>query len=297
MDRVIDKLGVSQRQACTVIKQSRSTHRRMPIRQGDEDALTQAIIRLACDYGRYGYRRITALLHGEGWRVNHKRVARIWRREGLKVPIKQPKRRRLWLNDGSCIRLRPGWKNHVWAYDFVHDRTHDGRAFRMLTIIDEYSRECLAIVTKRKLKSGDVLEALENLFISHGLPDYIRSDNGSEFTAKAVQSWLAKMEVKPTYIELGSPWENGYNESFNGKLRDELLNLELFTTLHEAQILIERWRVHYNTKRPHSSLGYKPPAPQTILPTPSKMAYAMLQPSLTECLNHNQRLTLKLVPT
>lgn len=281
VDRVISKLGVSQRQACAVIKQSRSTQRRVPIRRDDEDALTQAIIRLACEYGRYGYRRITALLHGEGWRVNHKRVARIWRREGLKVPMKQPKKGRLWLNDGSCIRLRPRWKNHVWAYDFVHDRTHDGRTFRMLTIIDEYSRECLAIVTKRKLKSSDVLEALETLFIRHGVPDHIRSDNGSEFTAKAVQSWLTKMEVKPSYIEPGSPWENGYNESFNGKLRDELLDRELLTTLQEAQILIERWRVHYNTKRPHSSLGYRPPAPETILPTPSRMAYATLQPPLT----------------
>jgi putative transposase len=229
--------------------------------------------------------------------VNHKRVARIWRREGLKVPMKQPKRGRLWLNDGSCIRLRPSWRNHVWAYDFVHDRTKDGRSFRMLTIIDEYSRECLAIVTKRSLKSGDVLEALEDLFIGRGMPDHIRSDNGSEFTAIAVREWLEKMEVKPTYIEPGSPWENGYNESFNGKLRDELLDREIFTTLHEAQVLIERWRVHYNTKRPHSSLGYKPPAPQTILPTPSRMAYAMLQPSLMEEHNHDQRLTLKLVPT
>ena len=179
--------------------------------------------------------------------------------------MKQPKKGRLWLNDGSCIRLRPSWKDHVWAYDFVHDRTKDGKAFRMLTIIDEYTRECLAIVTKRKLKSGDVLEALENLFIDRGIPDHIRSDNGAEFTAKAVRSWLEKMEVKPTYIEPASPWENGYNESFNGKLRDELLDRDLFDTLQEAQVLIERWRVHYNTKRPHSALGYRPPAPQTIL--------------------------------
>ena len=297
MDHVTGKLGVSERRACWVIKQPRSTQRREPVRRSDENALTAAIIRLASEYGRYGYRRITALLQAEGWSVNHKRVARIWRREGLKVPTKQPKRGRLWLNDGSCIRLRPSWTNHVWAYDFVHDRTKDGRAFRMLTIIDEYSRECLAIVTKRKLKSGDVLEALENLFIDRGMPDYIRSDNGSEFKATAVREWLKKMEVKPTYIEPGSPWENGYNESFNGKLRDELLDRELFDTLHEAQVLIERWRVHYNTKRPHSSLGYKPPAPQTILPTPSRMAYATLQPSLMESINHDRRLTLKLVPT
>ena len=287
---------MSERRACRVIGQSRSSQRRTIIKREDEDALTQATIRLAGEYGRYGYRRITALLRAEGWHVNHKRVARIWRREGLKVPIKQPKRGRLWLNDGSCIRLRPSWKNHVWAYDFVHDRTKDGRSFKMLTIIDEYSRECLGMVTKRKLKSGDVLEALENLFIDRGMPDHIRSDNGSEFTAIAVREWLEKMEVKPTYIEPGSPWENGYNESFNGKLRDELLDREIFTTLHEAQVLIERWRVHYNTKRPHSSLGYKPPAPQTILPTPSRMAYATLQPSLMEEHNHDQRLTLKLVP-
>lgn len=296
VDDVTNKLGVSERRACSIIKQPRSTQRREPVKRDDEDALTQAIIRLASEYGRYGYRRITALLHVEGWHVNHKRVMRIWRREGLKVPIKQPKRSRLWLNDGSCIRLRPSWKNHVWAYDFVHDRTKDGRAFRMLTVIDEYTRECLAITTKRKLKSGDVLETLENLFIERGVPDHIRSDNGAEFTAKAVQSWLERMEVKPTYIEPGSPWENGYNESFNGKLRDELLDRELFDTLFEAQVLVENWRVHYNTKRPHSSLGYKPPAPQTLLPTPSRMAYAKLQPSLMESINHDQRLTLKLVP-
>jgi putative transposase len=297
VDRARDKLGVSERRACSVIGQSRSSQRRAIIKRADEDALTQAIIELAGEYGRYGYRRITALLQAEGWHVNHKRVARIWRREGLKVPMKQPKRSRLWLNDGSCIRLRPSWKNHVWAYDFVHDRTKDGRSFRMLTIIDEYSRECLAIVTKRSLKSGDVLEALENLFIDRGMPDHIRSDNGSEFTAIVVREWLEKMEVKPTYIEPGSPWENGYNESFNGKLRDELLDREIFTTLYEAQVLIERWRVHYNRIRPHSALGYKPPAPQTILPTPSRMSYATLQPSLMEEHNHDQRLTLKLVPT
>ena len=202
MDRVTDKLGVSERRACAVIKQPRSTQRRTSIKRDDEDALTEAIIKLASEYGRYGYRRITALLRAEGWDVNHKRVWRIWRREGLKIPMKQPKRGRLWLNDGSCIRLRPSWRDHVWAYDFVHDCTKDGRAFRMLTIIDEYSRECLAIVTKRKLKSGDVLEALENLFIDRGIPGHIRSDNGSEFTATAVRRWLEKMEVYNTSTKL-----------------------------------------------------------------------------------------------
>jgi putative transposase len=224
--------------------------------------LTGDIVRLAGQYGRYGYRRVAALLRAEGWTVNHKRVERIWRREGLKVPKKQPKRGRLYLNDGSCIRLRPCWPNHVWSYDFVMDRTHDGKAFRMLTVIDEYTRRCLAIHMGRKLKSDDVLHCLTALFTEHGPPDHIRSDNGSEFTATAVRTWLRRIGVKTLYIEPGSPWENGYNESFNGKLRDELLNTEIFYTLKEAKVLIERWRDHYNTIRPHSSLGYRPPAPR-----------------------------------
>ena len=231
--------------------------------RGDEDALTRMIIQLASQFGRYGYRRITALLRHAGWDVNHKRVERIWRREGLRVPRRQPKRGRLWLNDGSCVRLRPLHPNHVWAYDIVADRTHDGRAFRMLTIIDEYTRECLAIVADRKLRSQDVIETLAELFVTKGLPDHIRSDNGPEFCAKAVREWLNRFDVGPLFIEPGSPWENGYNESFNGKLRDELLNREIFYTLQEAKILIENWRREYNEIRPHSSLEYRPPAPQT----------------------------------
>ena len=244
--------------------QYRSVQRHQAKPRDDEALLTQAVIFLATKYGRYGYRRITALLKQEGWRVNHKRVERIWRREGLKVPQKQPKRARLWLNDGSCVRKRPEYKNHVWAYDFVMDRTHNGKRFRMLTIIDEYTRECLAIKVDRKLNSSHVVDTLLDLFILHGVPDYIRSDNGSEFTARVVRGWLKKLKVKILFIEPGSPWENGYNESFNGKLRDELLNGEIFYTLKEAQILIEQWRKEYNTVRPHSSLGYKPPAPETI---------------------------------
>jgi transposase InsO family protein len=219
---------------------------------------------LATKYGRYGYRMVTGLLRGEGWRVNHKRVERIWRREGLKVPKKQPKRARLWLNDGSCIRLRPEHRNHVWSYDFVMDRTSDGKAFRMLTILDEYTRECLSIVTRRRFTSQDVLDELYHLFLMRGTPEYIRSDNGPEFTAKALRDWLYELEVKTLFIEPGSPWENGYIESFNGRLRDELLNREIFTTLWEAQVLIENWREEYNHIRPHSSLGYRPPAPEAI---------------------------------
>jgi len=264
-----------------VIGQPRATQRRRPIIRDDEAALTTAIIRLATRYGRYGYRRITALLRVEGWRANLKRVYRIWRREGLKVPQKQPKRGRLWLNDGSCIRLRPERAGHVWSYDFVQDQTLDGRAFRMLTIVDEFTRQCLAIVTARKLNSDDVLHCLTELFTIHGPPEHIRSDNGSEFTAKAVRRWLGRIGVQTLYIEPGSPWENGYIESFNSKLRDELLNGEIFTTLREAQVLIERWRRHYNTVRPHSSLGYRPPAPETILPPAFDLSYASLRPVRT----------------
>jgi transposase InsO family protein len=257
---------VSERRACRVLGQSRTSQRYQAISAPDEEPLTAAIVRLASQYGRYGYRRITTLLRAEGWSINHKRVERIWRREGLKVPQKQPKRGRLWLNDGSCLRLRPSWRHHVWAYDFVQARTHEGRAFRMLTVIDEYSRECLAIEVARRLRSDDVLQVLAELFVRHGAPDYIRSDNGSEFTAKAVRDWLRRVEVKTLYIAPGSPWENGYNESFNGKLRDELLNGEIFYSLKEAQVLIERWRRHYNSIRPHSALGYRPPAPEALLP-------------------------------
>ena len=237
------------------------------IRFKDEEArLVERIIELATRYGRYGYRRITAMLRQEGWRVNHKRIERLWRQEGLKVPQKQPKRRRLWLNDGPCIRLRPQLKDHVWSYDFVIARTAEGKAFRMLNIIDEYSRECLAILVKRHITSQDVIDQLFELFIFRGIPEHIRSDNGPEFTAKAIRSWINRLGVKTLYIEPGSPWENGYIESFNGKLRDELLNREIFTTLTEAKVLIEQWRKEYNQVRPHSSLGYRPPAPEAILP-------------------------------
>ena len=220
------------------------------------------MIELATTYGRYGYRRITGLLRGEGWTVNHKRVERLWRREGLKVPQKQPKRGRLWLADGSCIRRRPEYRHHVWAYDFVADRTHDGRPLKILTVVDEYSRECLTIVVARRMRSIDVLETLAALFMTYGVPAHIRSDNGSEFTAALVRRWLEALDVQTLFIEPGSPWENGYVESFNGKLRDELLDREIFYTLMEAKVLIERWRREYNTVRPHSALGYRPPAPR-----------------------------------
>jgi putative transposase len=212
-----------------------------------------------------GYRMITGMLNNSGWHVNHKRVERIWRREGLKVPQKQPKKGRLWLNDGSCVRLRPERKNHVWSYDFVQDRTHDGRIFRTLNIIDEFTKEALTIKVKRRLNSTDVVDALTDLFILRGPPEFIRSDNGAEFIAKKVRAWIGAVGAKTAFITPGSPWENGYCESFNARFRDELLNGELFYTLREAQILIERWRHHYNTVRPHSALRYRPPAPESMM--------------------------------
>jgi transposase InsO family protein len=251
-----------------VLGQARSTQRHRGRSPEDTAALTAAILRLASAYGRYGYRRVTVLLQQEGWRVNHKRVERIWRREGLKVPKKQPRRGRLWLADGSCVRQRPTHRNHVWAYDFVALRTQDGRPVRLLTIVDEYTRECLAIEVARHLRADDVLHRLAALFVQRGVPEHIRSDNGPEFTAKAVRHWLVRVGVRTLYIEPGSPWENGYIESFNGKLRDELLNGELFYTLWEAQVVIERWRQAYNQVRPHSALGYRPPAPEAIEPQP-----------------------------
>ena len=266
VQQAVDRLNVSERRACQVLGQSRATQRYLPQVRDDEAPLTKRIIEWAAVYGRYGTPRITAILRHDGWRINHKRVERIWREQGLKVPQKQPKRGRLWFNDGSCIRLRPEHRDHVWAYDFVHGRTHDGRLFRMLTLVDEFTRECLAIDVGRRLNSEDVLERLAWLFATRGVPDHVRSDNGPEFTATAVREWLKKVGVKTLFIEPGSPWENGYVESFNGKLRDELLNGEIFYTMTEAKVLIEQWRRHYNTLRPHSALGYRPPAPEAIDP-------------------------------
>jgi transposase InsO family protein len=198
-------MAVSERRACAALGQHRTTQRKVPRGRDDEERLTADIIELARQYGRYGYRKVTALLRDAGWLVNDKRVERIWKREGLKVPPRQPKRGRLWLADGSCIRLRPERPNHVWSYDFVEDRTHDGRRFRLL----------------------DVIDVLSDLLILRGVPAHVRSDSGPEFVAKAVQGWIAAVGAKTAYIAPGSPWENGYVESFNARLRDELLDGEI----------------------------------------------------------------------
>ena len=226
---------------------------------------------LASNYGRYGYRRVAAMLNENGIVVGKDRVQRIWRREGLKVPQKQPKRSRLWLNDGSCIRLRPEYPNHVWSFDFVEGQTHDGRRIRLMTLIDEFTRKCLAIRVARRINAIGVIETLADAMLFNGIPAFIRSDNGPEMVAKVLRQWLSGLGTKSLYIEPGSPWENGFCESFNGKLRDECLSGEIFYSLREAQVVIEQWRINYNTRRPHSALGYRPPAPVTIAPKPKPL--------------------------
>jgi putative transposase len=252
-------MGVSERRACAALGQHRSTQRKAPRGRDDEERLTADIVEFARQYGRYGYRKVAALLRDAGWLVNAKRVERIWKREGLKVPPRQPKRGRLWLADGSCIRLRPERPNHVWSYDFVEDRTHDGRKFRLLNVLDEFTHECLAIRVGRKLKAADVIDVLSDLFILRGVPGHIRSDNGPEFTAKAVRGWLQRVGVTTLYIEPGSPWENGYIESFHSRLRDEFLERTEFESAADAREKGTWYRREYNTVRPHSSLGYKTP--------------------------------------
>jgi transposase InsO family protein/transposase-like protein len=279
IEHVQEKLSISERRACAALGQHRSTQRKIPRGRDDEARLTNDLVELARQYGRYGYRKIAELLRRAGWLVNDKRVERIWRREGLKVPAKQPKRGRLWLNDGSCIRLRAERPNHVWSYDFLEERIHDGRKIRLLNIIDEFTHECLSIRVARRLKSIDVIDVLSDLFILRGVPEHIRSDNGPEFLANAVQKWIGAVGAKTAYITPGSPWENGFVESFNARLRDELLNGEIFYTLREAQIVIESWRRHYNAVRPHASLGYRAPAPEVFVPALAAWPAAQPRPA------------------
>ena len=219
---------------------------------------------MAKKYGRYGYRKITELLRIEGWSVNHKKVERLWREEGLQLPRRHRKRKRLYHKDSSVIRLRPKYPNHIWSVDFVHDRLSSGRKYKMLTVIDEYTREGLCIAVSPKMGAAEVLEALYPLLLKHGKPEFIRSDNGPEFASENFQTWLKKVGVKPIRIYPGSPWENGYNERFNGMLRREVLNAEWFVSIDQAKAVIGKWLRQYNHIRPHQALGMRPPAPETI---------------------------------
>jgi len=271
-------MNASERKVCVVLGQNRTAQRYRQTSKEFAVLVRQAVVNYATEYGRYGYRAVSDLMRQDGWGINHKRVERIWKQEGLKVPHKHRPRKRLWLNDGSCVRLRPEWENHVWAYDFVQCRTINGKPFRILVVIDEFSRQCLALHVARSIRSEQVMHVLADLFLEHGIPGNIRSDNGPEFIAVALRKWLASLGAQTQYIEPGSPWENGYCESFNGKLRDKLLDGELFTTLKEAEIVIENWRRHYNTRRPHRSLGGSPPAPGTHFVPPMAGAVGRLFP-------------------
>jgi len=246
---------------------NRTAYRYEPVKKDDEDEVMEKIIEYVCNYGRLGYRKVCQMMRNDGIIINHKRVERIWREAGLKLPGKQVRKRRVHLNDGSCIRLRPERKNHVWSYDFVEDKTWDGRKLRFLNVLDEHERKCIASIPRRSWRDNDLIEALADLMLVHGCPEYLRSDNGPEFTAKKIREWLESIGVITTYIEPGSPWENGYIESFNARMRDEFLNGELFGNIHEARILTQRWVEYYNTKRPHGSLGGRPPAPQSVVLT------------------------------
>lgn len=251
---------VSERRACKVLKQPRSSQRYACVKRDEEKTLVQRMLSLVGQHPRYGYRRIWALLRGEGCRVNRKRVYRLWRKEGLKVPKKQRKTRRLGTSDNGCIRRRSEHMNHVWTYDFVMDQTIDSRPLKLLPIVDEYTRECLSLDVARSIKADDVIETLRQLFAVRGAPNFIRSDNGPEFIAQALRDWLAASGVETLYIEPGAPWENAYIESFNSRLRDELLDRELFTDLREARVVVGDYRLDYNHRRPHGALGHRPPA-------------------------------------
>jgi transposase InsO family protein len=273
-------MGVSERRACAALGQHRSTRRQAPRGRDGEERLTADIIEPARQYGRHGYRKVAGLLRSTAGRVvNDERVERIWRREGPKVPPRQPRRGRPWLADGSRIRLRPERPDHVWSCDLVEDRTHDGRRFRMLDVPDEFTRECLAVRVGRRLEAADVIDVLSDLFILRGVPGHIRSDDGPEFVAEAAQAWITAVGAKTAHIAPGGPWENGYVGSFNARPRGELLDGEISCTLREAEVVIESWRRHYDTVRPHASLGFRPPAPEVVLPTFAAWPAALRRPA------------------
>ena len=257
------KLDTSERRTCQTVGMSRSTQRYVD-RPKDDDSLRLALIRLAKQYGWYGYRKIAELLKIEGWTVNLKKVERIWREEGLQQPKRHKKRKRLYHKDSSIIRLRSKYPNHVWAIDFVHDKLSNGNTYKMLTVLDEYTREALCVAVRDRMGNAEVLEAPYPLFLKHGKPEFIRSDNGPEFIAENFQTWLSKVGIKPMRIYPGSPWENGYNERFNGTLRREVLNAEWFTTMDQAKSVITKWLRQYNYVRPHQALGMRPPVPETL---------------------------------
>lgn len=255
------RFELSERRACRIIGQHRSTQRRMPTRGSGDDALRTSLHAFSRGHPRWGYRRAWVSLREEGWTVNRKQIQRLWREEGLRVPSRRRKRQRLGISTTPAARLRAERPDHVWALDFQFDETADGRMLKLLNVVDEHTREALAMVTARHINADATVATLDQLTAARGTaPAYIRCDNGPEFTANALRDWCRCSGAGSSYIEPGAPWENAYVESFNGRVRDELLAVEQFDTLLEAQVLIEDWRIEYNTKRPHSSLGWLAPA-------------------------------------
>jgi len=275
-------MDVSERRACEVTAQPRMTQR-YKIKQPDRDkTLTKQIKKLAKRYKRYGYRMITAKLRQDGWIVNHKRVQRIWQKEGLQVPYRRKFKKAKGSSENSCALKKAEYPNHVWTYDFITDQTEDGRKLKLLTVLDEFTRESPAIEVGRSMRAKDVIVVLEYLFVVRGVPKFIRSDNGPEFIADKIKKWLEQKDVGTLYIEPGSPWENGYIESFNGKLRDEILDREVFYSVKEAKVIVEDWRLEYNNHRPHSGLGYMTPAVFAAGCIPSASPTAQPQEYTTE---------------
>jgi transposase InsO family protein len=259
-----ERFDVSRRRACRLLGQNRSTQRQkaQKTKEAKEEGerLTRRLLELVRQHPRYGYRRVRALLRREGWRVNRKRVYRLWKAQGLKVPRKRRKKRRLGSSANGCVRRPAEPKDQVWARDVLHDRTSDGRPLKWFTLVDEYTRECLALEVGRGMTAAAVCTVLAGVVRQRGAPVHIRSDNGPEFIAKGIREWMSKAGLEALYIEPGAPWENGYAESFNSKVRDELLNAEEFGSELEARVLSEEWRRDYNHVRPHSPLGYRTPA-------------------------------------
>ena len=286
MIHVHKKMDVSERRACRVLEQPRSSQRYLSTKVGKDAALVERMVALSKENPRYGYRRVWALLRREGWEVNKKRVQRLWREAGLRVPAKERKRRRLGTSENGCTRRRAKYIDHVWSYDFAMDTTQDGRRLKVMPVVDEYSRECLALQIERSITAEDVVETLARLFTERGEPAYIRSDNGSEFVAEEIKRWLAACGVETLYIEPGAPWENAYSESFISRMRDELLDREVFADLKEAKILAKDYRDHYNQERPHGALGYLTPMEFAAIEALSQQA-----PSVTEELELLPRLS------
>ena len=280
-------MDVSERRACKVIGQSRMTQRYKTKQPNKDKALTAEIKKLAGRHKRYGYRMITAKLRQDNWFVNHKRVQRIWQKEGLQVPYRRKFKKSKGSSANSCVAKKAQYLNHVWTCDFMSDQTENGRKLKLLTVLDEFTRESLAIEVDRSIRAKDVILVLEYLFMVRGLPKFIRSDNGPEFIANAIKKWLKKKHVETLYIEPGSPWENGYIESFNGKLRDEILNREIFYSVKEAKFIVEDWRLDYNNHRPHSSLDYMTPAAYAASCNPSGSAALRLKDCKTEYVDNS----------